>query len=240
LQHVIAHCPATGGNDYLSRARSGGFAHQGRVGHVTCVAGDVGDLGHAWKGLVEGNERGIPVDQDQIEIPAHTIHHLVDPFGLARLDENIAHRRHDHRAWFGTPARGFDQGFDFKSHLPAPERIHLDQDDIGPGALMNFQKCGGPCGLPGVINLAIMDVDENLEELVCRPGRGELLEMARSGIETGNRCPPGDERDLEPVRLQRPGEGARTHQMADAKQVLHIEHDFRAGAHDVAFGILSP
>ena len=194
IQHVVAdRAAARRYDDFAVARRSGPAFRRRRLDDVSGVARLVGNLAHPGKCCVERDQGGVAVDQHDIEIFVHPRNHFIDALGLVRFDEDIPDRRGDDGP-VRVGARALEHRLDLKTHLAAPERVHLDQYDIGSGVVVDRQQSIPAICLPGIVDLTVVFVDQYFEKDISGAGWRQLNEAAGARIEARDGCAAGNER----------------------------------------------
>jgi hypothetical protein len=137
------------------------------------------------------------------------------------LDENIPQAADDPRRHASLPDHLQDR-YQFKAKLSAPEREELSDQDLRGKIQERFHKQLCACRFD-FIEIALMYL-HGLEFGIHHQGRKqEPLHVRRSG-KSRKGITAFDEHDL--VAMQSPGNFHASEEMADAEDVLAVEHDF--------------
>jgi hypothetical protein len=171
----------------------------------------------AAKGNVSSNR-----DEHQVEEPLDEPDRLFRPPGLAAFLQDVAHRaRNEGR--IRSRFRRLEQRDELETHLPPPEGIGFDDEDIRLHRLQRSEKAIPPQRLELFAQRFALGIDKLGERGVARADRRQLDDLDLGFRKAPNRYAAAHQRHLDPGFAQCGGDAADPRQMADAEKMLDID-----------------
>jgi hypothetical protein len=111
--------------------------------------------------------------------------------------------------------------------LPAPEREALDQQNVRLDLTKGGKKGFAPPLAPGVVDVASLRIHEPAEGRVGGPDRRQLNQPRAAKVRHAAGLATGNAYDVQARRLHGADDRRGAHLVADAQQMLDIDHDTR-------------
>ena len=143
----------------VTDATAGTVHGRSRIGYR---ADEVGDLGHAGEGGIQGHDGRVAVDEGEVEPAAGHGRHVgvLGPVDLAYQD--VAHQAGDQRPR-PEGRRPVEQGRQLELEGAAAEGEGLDEEGVGPLGLEEVEDEVPPALLPGLVDRPPCFVEDDLE-----------------------------------------------------------------------------
>ena len=160
--------------------------------------------------------------EDAVEPSAGKLCHLAAALG-GLANHRVAHGADDPGALLCRP-RGLEQRHQLEAELPATEGELLDDEDVRTEGLELGQQPGEAMVAPGVVD-GTAGVVHDLGEARVRRGRRRQKDAgAAEKVDALDRRAAEDDGDVEPGFAHRLCQDRSALQVADAEQMLDIEH----------------
>ena len=192
--------------------------------HETGVVHRRPELGHERKRFLEAGETGIAVHEDGVEPGLRPPEHLALALRFLLDLQDVAHRAHHH----GPRARRVDalqQRHELEAQRTPAERERFEDDRVGRHRIEGGEQQVAPCRPIRVVDGNVIAVAQRHEARVRDPDRRQLHDAHPARHAPADRHAAAHEVHVGSRVGQRLGDEAGAHQMADAQQMLDIDHD---------------
>ena len=162
--------------------------------------------------------------EDRVEPGLRPAEHLALALGL-RLDlQDVAHRADDERLRTRR-LDALEQRHELEAQRPPPERERLEEHRLGRDGVEGREQQVAPRVPIGVVDGNVVGVAQRHEARIGDADRRQLHDAHAARHAPADRHAARHEMHVAPGVRQRLGDEPRPHQVADAQQVLDVDHD---------------
>src|SRR5207248_8761258 len=112
-----------------------------------------------------------------------------------------------------------------EAHLAAPERVSLDDKDVGPDRPQRPDKQSAAPLLEHLVDRTAIGIDNGRKLGIASLDRRQCYDIDRGAGKSLDPHPSGDDRDREAVGRKCRGKAACPRKMADPQEMLNIKED---------------